>query len=116
MVCVNHHPDSILSLSTEHPVRVNPCQLLFIFKPFLPDITLLTLKQKCCWGKNDNTLLLVEFSYLGQWLLQSPETWLDEVILGSEVLKIGGLFLLSANKKKVKYPQNNSPLLLDCYL
>jgi len=29
----------------------------------------------------------VEFSYLGQWLLQSPETWLEEAILEHEAFK-----------------------------
>lgn len=59
-------------------------------------IILITLKQKCILGKTYNPLLLVKCSYLGQWLLQNPETWLGEAILGPEAFKnLGHLLTFS---------------------
>lgn len=47
-------------------------------------------------GKKFSLLLLVEFSYLGHWLLHSPDTWLEVAILGPEAFKsLGPLLTLS---------------------
>lgn len=47
-------------------------------------------------GKKYNPPLLVEFSYLGQWLLHGPETWMEEAILGPEAFKnLGPLLTFS---------------------
>lgn len=49
-----------------------------------------------CIGEKYNPLLLVECSYLGQRLLQNPENWLEEAILGPEAFKnLGHLLAFS---------------------